>query len=331
VGFGWSWPINSGENKQTKRVTLRSPSGFEVTVLDIGAALQSIVVPTSTGPLECILGYEDLLTYQSDPYYVGVTVGRFANRIRQGRTVVDAVEYQLDVNEATTGSCLHGGSGGFHRQRFALVGEPNSGELIWHLNSPAGDQGFPGGVSVDVIYRLIGELALSIEFVATADAVTVISLANHAYFNLDRQKSQVDWHHLRLTADRYTPVDEMAIPTGEIATVENTAFDLREMAPLRDRSFDHNFVAEGAAGKLRVMAELYSPESGVGLRVRSTQPGMQVYTGDFLDTPFLPRSGIALEAQNFPDAPNQNGFPSAILEPGDTYRQQTTYEFTLPG
>lgn len=147
----------------------------------------------------------------------------------------------------------------------------------------------------------------------------------------NRQKSRVDRHHLRLAADRYTPVDETAIPTGDIAAVENTLFDLREMAPLRDRSFDHNFVPDGAAGKLRVMAELYSPESGVGLTVRSTQSAMQVYTGDFLETPFSPRLGIALEAQNFPDAPNQNGFPSAILEPGDTYRQRTIYEFTLSG
>jgi len=312
-------------------VTLRSPAGFEVTVLDIGAALQSIVVPTSGGPVECILGYEDRPAYQDDPFYVGVTVGRFANRIRGGRIVVDAVEYQLDANEATTGNCLHGGAGGFHRQRFGIVGGSNPDELICHLNSPAGAQGFPGAVSVDVIYRLIGDLALSVEFVATADAVTVINLANHAYFNLDRQKSLVDTHHLRLAADRYTPADETGIPTGEIAAVENTAFDLREMALLRDRSFDHNFVPKGTAGKLRVMAELYSPQSGVGLTVRSTQEGIQVYTGEFLDTPFSPRQGIALEAQNFPDAPNQVGFPSAILEPGDTYRQQTIYEFTLSG
>jgi aldose 1-epimerase len=312
-------------------VTLRSPSGFEVTVLDIGAALQSIVVPASGGPLECILGYEDLPAYQSDPFYVGVTVGRFANRIRGGRIVVGSVEYQLDVNEPATGNCLHGGAGGFHRQRFDIVGGPNSGEITCHLDSPAGAQGFPGEVSVDVIYRLIGDLALSVEFVATSDAVTVINLANHAYFNLDRQKSQVDTHQLRLAADRVTLVDETGIPTGEIAAVENSDFDLREMAALRDRSFDHNFVPEGVAGKLRPMAELYSPQSGVGLTVRSTQPGMQVYTGDFLDAPFSPRQGIALEAQNFPDAPNQNGFPSAILEPGDTYRQQTIYEFMLSG
>ncbi len=299
-------------------------------MLDIGAALQSIVVPTASGPLECILGYNDPAAYRSDPYYVGATVGRFANRIRGGRIIVDETKYQLDVNEASTGNCQHGGTGGFHRQRFDFDYEPNSTVLVCRLVSPAGAQGFPAEVCVDVTYRLVGDYGLSIEFVATADAATVISLANHAYFNLDRHKGRIDAHQLSVAASRYTPVDEMQIPTGEIASVDDSIFDLRIMAELATRSFDHNFVPEGKAGEIRVLAKLYSPDSGVGLSVHSTQSALQVYTGDSLNTPFIARQGIALEAQNFPDAPNQKGFPSARLAPGETYRQQTIYEFTLP-
>jgi len=318
------------KKKHAGTATLRSPSGFEVTVIDVAAALQSIVVPTASGPLECILGYNDPAAYRSDPYYVGATVGRFANRIRGGRIIVDATAYQLDVNEVSTGNCLHGGTGGFHRQRFDIDYEPNSTVLVSRLVSPAGAQGFPAEVCVDVTYRLVGDYGLSIEFVATADAATVISMANHAYFNLDRHKGRIDAHQLSVAASRYTPVDEMQIPTGEIASVDDSIFDLRIMAELATRSFDHNFVSDGEAGEIRVLANLYSPDSGVGLSVHSTQSALQVYTGDFLDTPFATRQGIALEAQNFPDSPNQKGFPSARLAPGETYRQQTIYEFTLP-
>jgi len=281
----WSWTIKSGEKKHAGTATLRSPSGFEVTVLDVGAALQSIVVPTASGPLECILGYKDPTAYWSDPYYVGATVGRFANRIRGGRIVVDATEHQLDINEASTGNCLHGGVDGFHRQRFDFDREPDSTALVCRLVSPAGAQGFP---------------------------------------------ARINAHHLSVAASRYTPVDEMQIPTGEIASVDDSIFDLRVMAELVTRSYDHNFVSDGEAGEIRVLANLYSPDSGVGLSVHSTQAALQVYTGDSLNTPFIARQGIALEAQNFPDAPNQKSFPSARLAPDETYRQQTIYEFTLP-
>jgi aldose 1-epimerase len=308
--------------------TLRSPAGFEVTVLDIGAALQSIVVPTSRGPLNCILGYGNPNDYLQDTYYVGVTVGRFANRINRGQIVVDGVTRQLDINEMVTGACLHGGHEGFYRQRFRL--NDDGEKIVCHLASPAGAQGFPANLKVDVIYRLLGDFALSIEFVATADAATVVNLANHAYFNLDWQKGRIDSHLLMIAADSYTAADENAIPTGEIRSVQDSGFDLREQTPLNAKSLDQNFVIRGKIGQLRQAASLYSPESGVGLTVHTTQAGLQVYTGEYLDAPFAPRQGVALEAQNFPDAPNQPGFPSARLLPGETYRQQTVYEFVPP-
>jgi len=297
-------------------------------VLDIGAALQSITVPTPAGPMNCLLGYDDPAEYLSDPFYVGVTVGRYANRIRRGRVLVGGVTHQLDVNEAVTGNCLHGGSDGLYRQRFQLIEDDE--QLVCHYDSPAGAQGFPGNLSVDVIYRLPGDYALSIEFVATTDVETVINLANHAYFNLDSNKGPIDAHQLTVSAKRYTPVNESDIPTGEILSVDGSAFDLRKRTSLRARSIDQNFVIDGRVGLLREAAELYSPASGMGLSVHTTQPSLQVYTGDHLRAPFVPRQGIALEAQNFPDAPNQPGFPSALLMPGQTYRQQTVYEFMPP-
>jgi aldose 1-epimerase len=308
---------------------LRSPSGFEITVLDIGAALQSIVVPTPEGPLNCLMGYDNPDEYVSDPFYVGVTVGRYANRISGGRISVGGVAHQLDVNETATGNCLHGGRDGLYRQRFRLT--EDSEKLVCHHDSPAGAQGFPGNLSVDVIYRLLGDYALSIEFVATADAETVINLANHAYFNLDRNKGRIDSHQLMVAAKCYTPVNDIDIPSGEILLVDGSTFDLRNHTSLEARAIDHNFVIEGKVGLLREAAELFCPASGVGLSVHTTQPGLQVYTGDHLGAPFAPRQGIALEAQNFPDAPNQPGFPSARLMPGETYRQQTIYEFMVPG
>ncbi len=297
-------------------------------MLDTGAALQSIVVPTPAGPMNCLLGYDNPGEYLSDPYYVGVTVGRYANRISRGQIVVGGVAHQLDVNEAATGNCLHGGSGGLYRQRFSLTEDGE--KLVCHHDSAAGAQGFPGNLSVDVIYRLLGDYALSIEFAATADAETVINLANHAYFNLDPNKERIDAHQLMVAATRYTPVNEIDVPSGDIVSVEGSAFDLRKQTSLDARSIDHNFVIDGKVGLLREAAELYCPTSGVGLSVHTTQPGLQVYTGDHLGAPFVPRQGIALEAQNFPDAPNQPGFPSARLVPGETYRQQTVYEFMPP-
>ena len=298
-------------------------------MLDTGAALQSIVLPTPAGPLNCLLGYDNPDAYLTDPYYVGVTVGRFANRINRGRIRIGDETHQLDANETATGNCLHGGSDGLYRQRFRLAGDGE--KLVCHHDSPAGAQGFPGNLSVDVTYRLLGDYTLSIEFVATADEETVVNLANHAYFNLDSDKERIDTHQLIVFASRYTPVNEVDIPTGEIRSVDDSNFDLRRQTSLRDRVIDHNFVIDGKAGQLRPAAELYCAASGVGLSVHTTQPGMQVYTGDHLGAPFVARQGIALEAQNFPDAPNQAGFPSARLAPGETYRQQTVYEFLPPG
>jgi len=318
------------ESNRVHKATISSTAGLQVTVLDIGATIQSVIVPTPHGSVNCVLGYEDRQDYLNNPFYVGSTVGRYANRIRGGRFQIGDKNYQLDVNETSTGNCLHGGTEGLHRQRFILDQESQSDTINCHLVSPAGAEGFPAEVSIEVKIRIVGDFALSLEFIATADSETVLNLANHAYFNLDGTPGSVDAHKLRVVADRYTPVDQVKIPIGEIASVDDTPFDLREVTTLESRVFDHNFVPAGASGELRPVAELYSPRSEIGLLVHSTQPGLHVYTGDALSTPFVSRQGIALEAQNFPDAPNQPGFPSACLNPGETYRQMTIYEFIPP-
>lgn len=318
---------NSPTSKNVRSNALQSESGFRVELLDLGATIQSITVPTPDGSVNCLLGYQNPDDYSDDPYYVGVTVGRYANRIRNAQASIGNSAFQFEANERVTGHCLHGGRGGFHRRHWSLEKSENIDVITYQLTSRDGDQGFPGEVSARVTYRLLGEFVLSIEFVAESDDETVINLANHAYFNLDRSKGSIDTHQLQIMAASYTPVDDTGIPTGEVLSVEQTQFDLRESETLAGRCFDHNFVVDGSYAELRPAAELYSPQSGIGLRVHATQPGMQVYTGEGLDVPFAPRQGIALEAQNFPDVPNQPDFPSATLSPGQTYRQQTIYEF----
>ena len=306
---------------------LESGSGLRVGLLDLGASLQSVIVPTPEGPVNCVLGYQDPGDYCAGQYYVGVTVGRYANRLRDARIHIDNLTFHLDANEVGTGHCLHGGRDGFQSQQWSLQQKTAPNSCTYRLKSQDGDQGFPGNVDVRVTYRLLGDFSLSIEFVAVSDAETVINMANHAYFNLNRTKGSIDTHQLQLMAGSYTPVDDTQIPTGGILAVDRTDFDLREPVSLEGRSYDHNFIVAGTRGELRPAAFLYSPQSGIGLRVHTTQPGMQVYTGEGLGAPFGARSGIALEAQNFPDAPNNPNFPSANLSPGQTYRQQTVYEF----
>jgi aldose 1-epimerase len=263
---------------------------------------------------------------------MGVTVGRFANRIRGSQFSMDGVKYSLDENEHPAGNCLHGGHSGFHRQFWEMRPAADGRSVEFRYLSPNGESGFPGTLEVSVTYRLEGELSLAIDYKATSDAATVVNLANHAYFNLDIDKSSIDTHSLRLLADQFTPVDNHQVPTGDIRNVEGTPFDLRDMTLVRAGvggaiRVDHNFVLPEFDGEPRLAAELYSSDSGVRLNVLTTQPGLQLYTADYLDQPFRPRQGICLEAQGFPDAPNQGGFPSTRLAPGEVYRQRTIYKF----
>lgn len=342
-----------------RTVTLSADSGFEVTVADRGAALTSILVPVRGRRLNMVLAYADHRSYLDDPYYLGSTLGRYANRIHHGRLQLNGGSYQLATDPAAGGHCLHGGPEGFHSQRWTLALAPDRSKLACRYISSHGEQGFPGRLDVAVEYRIVGDSALVIDYLVSTDRATVVNMANHAYFNLNGDQSTVknqaiekqtienqtienqtiesqtiDNHLLEVSADYYTPTDKTLIPTGELAPVQGTAFDFRTPVRIGDRlaageGLDVNLVLDPGDEYIRHAATLRSPDSGVTLKLHTTQVGLQVYSGANLGAPFRPGAGICLEAQGFPDAPNKAGFPSTTLAAGETYRQRTVYEFTV--
>lgn len=324
--------------KSIEAFTLKSPAGMEVTLLNLGATIQSIRVPTDAGIIDAVLGYANPDDYLRDNFYMGTTAGRFANRIAAARFPIGDKIYSVDLNETHTGSCLHGGTDGFHQHFWQMRSIEDETAALYSCVSPDGESGFPGNLEITVKYQLVNDFSLVIDYTAKTDADTVVNIANHAYFNLDSEKQTIDSHDIRIEADQYTPVDGNLIPSGEIRDVETTRFDLRRPTPLRaagsdaeqSRQYDHNFVLRDSAGKLQRAATLSSPQSGLSMHLHTTQVALQLYTGDYLTGPFQARAGLCLEAQGFPDAPNHPAFPSARLSPGEVYQQRTIYEF-VPG
>ena len=314
-------------------VSLESAAGLQVKVLNLGATIHSIRVPTPDGPRETVLGYENVEGYRSDRFFIGATLGPFANRIAGARFTLDGRRYHLEANETETGHCLHGGDQGFHRQYWHLEPAHDRQSVICRHRSPHGAGGFPGNLEVTVCYQVLGEHRLVIDHQATTDRATVVSLANHAYFNLDPDQRSIDAHRLRILADHYAPVGPHRSPTGELREVSATPFDLRQSRVLADARrrlrADHNYALSRPQGQLRPAAELLNKTGDLRLLLHTTQPGLQLYTGDHLSAPFVPRQGVCLEAQAFPDAPNQPGFPSARLRPGALYHQTTIYDFEV--
>ena len=313
------------DEESLETATLESPAGLRLEVLNLGATLRSFVVPAAAGRVNIVLGYPDLEDYRADTLFMGVTVGPFANRIRDARFALGGTHYELDANEKATGHCLHGGSNGLHRQAFTLHTDPERQSIACRTILPNGLDGFPGEREVTVTYRLLGDFSLAVDFDVITDRDTVVSLANHAYFNLG---GTIDEHEIAICADSYTPVDPSKAPTGEIRSVKDSAFDLRSLQRLGQRRFDHNFVLADESREPRLAATLRSRDNGLQLEVLTPQPGLQLFTGDALPAPFNPRAGLCLEAQCFPDAPNQPAFPSARLGAGSRYRQRTVYKIT---
>ena len=328
------------------RYTLAGDGGLTVRVLTYGGILQSIEVPDRAGrPANVALGFGDLQSYLDNPGpYFGAIIGRFGNRIAGGRFALDGVTRHVPVNDGP--NSLHGGTTGFDRRIWAAEPVPD-GLRLTHV-SPDGDQGFPGELTVTVGYTLTAGTGLRIDYTATTTAPTVVNLTNHSYFNLGGEGSgPVSGHLLRLDADHYTPVDATLIPTGEIAPVDGTPMDFRTPtaigARIRDdfgqlrhgRGYDHNWVLRDARGELRVAAEVTDPAGGRTLTVRTTEPGVQFYSGNFLDGTVTGTSGrayrqgdgLALETQHFPDSPNHPHFPSTVLRPGETFRSTTVLDF----
>ena len=318
------------QSHKISHATSDQQRGITVDLLNRGATIAGIRVHGvgNLPEIDTLLRYASDSDYDTDRFYLGSTVGPVANRLDGGRFDLPAGSFQLAINEPDRQNLLHGGDLGLHQQIFQPSPTRDSHRLVFSLALPHLSDGFPGDRLVTIRYELIDPTSLQCDFMASSDRPTVMNLANHAYFNLG---GPLEAHELRIFATGYTPANDRQIPTGAIAGLSETTdegddLDFRDWRALRDQALDHNFVLlEGA--KLREAASLRLVESNLQLDVLSTQPAIQVYTGDGLAPPFAPRDGICLEAQGFPDAPNQPAFPSILLEPGQTYRQRTVYRF----
>ncbi|KQT33819.1 aldose epimerase [Sphingomonas sp. Leaf412] len=334
-------------------VTLSNARGTSARIIAYGATLQSLKSRDRAGKVaDVVLGHDDLAGYVDTPNYFGVTVGRYANRIAGGTFRLDGHTYQLTRNDKT--NSLHGGTRGFDRQLWRIVSVRSgpSASVTLALTSPDGDQGYPGKLDVTVTYALDDNGALTIDFDAKTDKPTVVNLTNHAIFDLGGEGSAngILGHRLMMPASRYTPVDVRLIPTGERKPVAGTVFDFtrgrtisngirdgRDPQIVAGRGYDHNFVIDaGLTAQPKLAGRLSDPVSGRVLEVWSTEPGLQVYTGNFLDGTLVGKSGhlyrmgdgIALEPQKFPDTPNQPAFPSARVDPGKPYHHRMIYRLT---
>ena len=322
--------------ERVDRFTLTSGDGIEVSIITYGAAVQSVVAPGRDGSLANVaLGFPALDGYIANSgHYFGATVGRYANRIAAGRFALDGVEYELSRNDGA--NCLHGGARGFDTKVWEIL-DARSGTLVLACASPDGDMGFPGDLETRVEFRLEG-LDLRIDYRATTSAPTVVNLTNHTCWNLAGEGSgPVDDHVLQLAASSFTPVGPDLIPTGEIAAVDGTPLDFRVPTAVGARgcAYDHNFVLDRHDASLVRAARLTHPASGRALDVLTTEPGIQLYTGTYLDGTLVGTSGrpyrkgecVALEPQHFPDSPNHPAFPSTALRPHETFRSTTVFRF----
>jgi aldose 1-epimerase len=338
------------DGRAVEAVTLKN-NVIEARLIGLGAAIQSLIVPDRDGRrADVTLGYASLDEYLAGSEYFGATVGRVANRIANGRFALDGETFHVPVNNGA--NSLHGGSPGFDKRRWGVVAveEGEAPSVTFGLTSEEGDQGYPGTLRATATYELRGD-TLSIEYRAATDRPTIVNLSNHAYWNLagDGAAEGAMGHLLTIPADHYLPTDAGAIPTGEFRAVEGTAFDFRTATPIglrvRDaldeqirfgRGFDHNMViAREVAEAPRLLARLEHPGSGRTLEVRSNQPGLQFYSGNFLDGTVAGKAGrlyrqgdaVALEPQCFPDTPNRPEFGSVRLDPGETYCNLTELRF----
>ena len=334
-------------NKAVKLYTLKNAAGMEVCITNFGGRLVSIMVPDKDGKMtDVLLGFDNVSDYQNISNDFGASIGRYANRINQGKITIDGVEYQLPQNNY--GHCLHGGPDGWQYKVYEAK-QLNDNQLELVLNSPDGDSNFPGNVVAKVIYTLTEDNAVDIKYEATTDKKTVINMTNHAYFNLNGDPSVNSMNQiLYIASDSITPVDSTFMTTGEMMAVAGTPFDFNTPKAIEQdvtnfdneqikfgKGFDHNWVLNTKGDINKLAAKLTSPITGITLEVYTNEPGVQVYTGNFLDgtvtgkkgVVYPQRASVCLETQHYPDTPNKAHWPSAILEPGQTYRSQCIYKF----
>lgn len=328
--------------------TLTNDKGVRISITNYGGIIVSLFTPDRNGQAcDIVLGFDRLDDYLKPHPYFGAIIGRYGNRIAKGRFTLDGVEYKLAQNNGE--NHLHGGLQGFDKKVWKArdYTDAEGQHLELSYLSPDGEEGYPGNLQVKVVYSLNNDNQLRIDYTATTDKPTIVNLTNHSYFNLACE-GDILGHVVRINADRFTPVDAGLIPTGELRPVQGTPFDFTVPTPIGarieqddeqlrfGRGYDHNFVLRSGGGTLAEAAEVYEPKTGRVLRVLTTEPGMQFYTGNFLDGTlkgkygrvYVKRSGFCLETQHFPDSPNKPAFPSTVLRPGQTYRSTTVFEFS---
>ncbi|MCB2379890.1 galactose mutarotase [Hymenobacter sp. BT635] len=337
------------DGTEVQLYTLRNAQGVQVSITNYGGTVTSLLTPDKSGQLgDIVLGFDDVSGYQSPEYqkagpYFGALIGRFGNRIKGGKFTLDGKEYTLATNNGP--NHLHGGPKGF--DKVVWQAEPGTSAdgptLTLKYLSKDGEEGYPGNLQVTAVYTLTDRNELRIDYSATTDKATPVNLTNHSYFNLSLGQSEdVLEHEVTLHASRYTVVDDTLIPTGELRPVPGTPFDFSSPRYIGARiaevpgGYDHNWVlSQARAGELHVAALVYDFASGRTLQVTTTEPGVQFYTGNFLDgslrgkggTVYGKHAGFCLETQHFPDSPNQPGFPSTTLQPGQTLQSTTIYTF----
>lgn len=337
------------KNTQTDLFVLKNKQGMEVCITNFGGRIVSVMVPDKMGKMrDVVLGFDSIADYIHIPNDFGASIGRYANRIAQGRFVLDGDSIQLPQNNF--GHCLHGGPEGWQYQAYEAR-QVDDMTLELTLLSPDGDQNFPGNLTAKVVYKLTDDNAIDIKYSATTDKRTIINMTNHSYFNLSGNPAQsaVD-HLLYINADTYTPVDSTFMTTGEILPVKDTPMDFTsekiigqdinnyDFVQLKNgKGYDHNWVLNTKGNLSQVAARLTSPESGIVLEVYTSELGIQVYTGNFLDGTvkgkkgivYNQRASVCLETQHYPDSPNKPEWPSVVLEPGQTYESECIFKFSV--
>lgn len=337
--------------KATDLYTLANANGMEVCVTNLGGRIVSVMVPDRNGEMkDVVLGFDNVADFADNvntPSDFGASIGRYANRINKGRIVIDGQTIQLPQNNF--GHCLHGGPDGWQYQVYDAV-QPDGSTIVLTMESPDGDADFPGAVTAVVTMKLTDDNAIDIRYEAVTDKKTVINMTNHAYFNLSGDPARrVDDHIMQINADAFTPVDSTFMTTGEILPVEGTPMDFRQPTAIGQNirnfgfeqikfgnGFDHNWCLNTAGDDSKVAARVYCPETGICLEVFTDEPGVQFYSGNFLDGSSVGKNGIAyqqstgfcLETQKYPDTPNKPDWPSAFLEPGQKYTSHCVYRFS---
>ena len=343
--------VGTYNDMPTALYTLTNASGMEVCITNFGGRIVSILVPDNQGVMkDVVLGFDNVAGYfpENNQTDFGASIGRYANRINQGKITLDGVEYQLPQNNF--GHCLHGGPTGWQYQVYECV-EADASHVKLLRVSPDGDNSFPGEVKAYVTYTLTADNKIDIAYEATTTAPTVINMTNHSYFNLsgDPAGHAITDDVLYVNASNYTPVDDTYMTTGEIVPVADTPFDFTTAHAIGDQiaadneqirngnGYDHNWVLDTACDITKVAAELYCPATGIDLKVYTDEPGIQVYSGNFLDgtvtgkkgVVYNQRHGICLETQHYPDSPNKAEWPSVVLRPGETYRSHCIFAFSV--